>query len=63
MAIFTNSSFLVIGFMRAEGMEPGGKVGVTIHMITHDMVVEAFTYSLAGMCWHCPPSQTNCTVI
>ena len=43
MAIFTDSSLLVIGFVRAEGMEPGERVDVTILMITHEVVVEAFT--------------------
>ena len=48
MTIFTDSSvlvigfILVIGFMRAEGMETEEKVNVTIN-ITHGLAVEAFT--------------------
>ena len=50
MAIFTDSSLLVIRFVRAEGTEQGERVDVTIHMITHGLVIEAFTLSLAGIC-------------
>ena len=42
MTIFTDSSVLVIGFMRAEGMEIEERVNVTIN-ITHGLAVEAFT--------------------
>ena len=42
MTIFTDSSVLVIDFMRAEGMETEEKVNVTIN-ITHGLAVEAFT--------------------
>ena len=42
MPIFTHSSLLVIGFLRAEGMEPGERIGSTIQMITNGLVIEAF---------------------
>ena len=38
-----HSSLLVIGFVRAESMEPRERVDATILMITHDVDVEAFT--------------------
>ena len=41
-------------------MEPGKRRNVTIYMITHSLVVEAFTYySVVGMCWHCPPKSNK----
>ena len=43
MAIFTNSSFLGICFVRAEGMGRGERVDVTINMITCGLIIEAFT--------------------
>ena len=46
MPIFTHSSLLVIGFVRVEDMEPGERVVVTIHMITHGLFIEAFSQSL-----------------
>ena len=39
IAIVTDSSVLVIGIVRAEDMEPGRRVDVTIHMITHGLVI------------------------
>ena len=39
IAIVTHSSVHVIGNVRAEDMEPGRRVDVTIHMITHGLVI------------------------
>ena len=44
--------------MRTEGIKPGKRVDVTTHMITHDLVIQAFTYQLECVCT-VPPSQTN----
>ena len=45
---------LVIGFVRNEDIESGEGVDVTIHMITHGLVIETFTWPIAGMCWDSP---------
>ena len=42
MAIFKHTSLLVIRFVGAEGMEPGVMVDVTLLIIIHVQVIEAF---------------------
>ena len=42
MAIFKHTSLLVISFVGAEDMEPGVTVDVTLLIIIHVQVIEAF---------------------
>ena len=57
-SLFTHSGLLVIVFVRAEGMEREERVDVTTHMITHGLVIEAFSQSLAGS-WHCQTKKMH----
>jgi len=49
-----------MGFVRAEDMERGERVDVTIHMTTHSLFIETFTQSLYN--WNVL-ALTKCTLL
>ena len=57
MTKFTYSSLLMVGFVKAENMEPEELVDVTTHMVTHGLVVETFIYNLKQKCFDIVPSS------
>lgn len=50
MTMFTYSSLLMVGFVKAENMESEELVDVTTHVVTHSLVVETFIYNLKQKC-------------
>lgn len=51
MIMFTYSSLLMVGFVKAENMEPEELVDVTTHVVTHNsLLVETFICNLKQKC-------------